>query len=305
MELQQFINAPKRDLAKSVDIKNIRYCDCPNYIIWHQFKLRQAGWGFVITGQCSGQRARGAVRRRKLASVVVSLVGRECVRGPLSYHSDGRALRESRHMITCVKCVKSVLCVCCLLLSINDALYFACMLSRVCDMSLLMMIVVVVVVLHMRVARGNERRRMDGSLGFGSTKYVPNSGQAARSISRRSLAPSTVSGSSSSSAVKPCILFDSDRKLRERKKHKLNTLEVSTYFLEFCTINRLISHPSLVNMLVCDLPVAPNMCGIDCATHIGPRESYTLTDSTFPPLLTSSHCDLLILCLWQLLLNIL
>ncbi|OZC05799.1 hypothetical protein X798_07227 [Onchocerca flexuosa] len=42
-------------------------------------------------------------------------------------------------------------------------------------------------------------------------------------------------------------------------------------------------------VLVCDLPVAPNMCGTDCATHIGPRESHTLTDSTFPPLLTSLY----------------
>uniref|UniRef100_A0A0R3RZT4 DNA repair and recombination protein RAD54-like n=1 Tax=Elaeophora elaphi TaxID=1147741 RepID=A0A0R3RZT4_9BILA len=46
-------------------------------------------------------------------------------------------------------------------------------------------------------------------------------------------------------------------------------------------------------LLMCDLPVAPNMCGTDCATHIGPRESHTLTDSTFPPLLTS-HYDTLI-----------
>ncbi|KAL3997726.1 DNA repair and recombination protein RAD54-like [Acanthocheilonema viteae] len=42
---------------------------------------------------------------------------------------------------------------------------------------------------------------------------------------RRSLAPSTVSGTSSSPAIKPCILFGDDKKLRERKKHKLNTLE--------------------------------------------------------------------------------
>ncbi|EFO25591.1 hypothetical protein LOAG_02899 [Loa loa] len=39
----------------------------------------QDGWGFVITGQCSGQQARGAVRRRKLASVVVGMIGGEGV----------------------------------------------------------------------------------------------------------------------------------------------------------------------------------------------------------------------------------
>lgn len=85
VELQQLTSVPKRDLAKSVDIISIWYCECPNYIIWRQFKLgEQDGWGFVITGQCSGQRARGAVGRRKLASMVVSLVDGGCVRGSCS-----------------------------------------------------------------------------------------------------------------------------------------------------------------------------------------------------------------------------
>uniref|UniRef100_A0A0R3RZT3 G_PROTEIN_RECEP_F1_2 domain-containing protein n=1 Tax=Elaeophora elaphi TaxID=1147741 RepID=A0A0R3RZT3_9BILA len=47
---------------------------------------------------------------------------------------------------------------------------------------------------------------------------------------RRSLAPSTVSGTSPSPATKSCILSSDDRKLRELKRHKLNA-EVSTHFL--------------------------------------------------------------------------
>lgn len=50
-------------------------------------------------------------------------------------------------------------------------------------------------------------------------------------IKRRSLAPSVVGGTPSSPAVKPCILSGDDKKLR--KKHKLNILEVSAYFLKF------------------------------------------------------------------------
>uniref|UniRef100_A0A1I7VZT2 DNA repair and recombination protein RAD54-like n=1 Tax=Loa loa TaxID=7209 RepID=A0A1I7VZT2_LOALO len=42
---------------------------------------------------------------------------------------------------------------------------------------------------------------------------------------RRSLAPSTVSETSPSPMAKPCILLGDDKKLRERKRHKLNTSE--------------------------------------------------------------------------------
>uniref|UniRef100_A0A8R1XQ67 DNA repair and recombination protein RAD54-like n=1 Tax=Onchocerca volvulus TaxID=6282 RepID=A0A8R1XQ67_ONCVO len=42
---------------------------------------------------------------------------------------------------------------------------------------------------------------------------------------RRSLAPSTVSGTSSSPGIKSCVLHSDEKKLRERKKHKLNTTE--------------------------------------------------------------------------------
>lgn len=53
---------------------------------------------------------------------------------------------------------------------------------------------------------------------------------------------------------------------------------------------------SLVNMLVCDLPVAPNMCLTDCATHFGARESHILTNTIFPPLLTSLHNNAVTRC---------
>ncbi|KAM3722210.1 DNA repair and recombination protein RAD54-like [Dirofilaria immitis] len=42
---------------------------------------------------------------------------------------------------------------------------------------------------------------------------------------RRSLAPSTINGTSSSPAVKSCVLPGDDKKLRERKRHSLNALE--------------------------------------------------------------------------------
>ncbi|KAK6105157.1 DNA repair and recombination protein RAD54-like [Brugia pahangi] len=42
---------------------------------------------------------------------------------------------------------------------------------------------------------------------------------------RRSLAPSTVGGTSSSPAIKPCVSLGDGTKLRERKKHKMNALE--------------------------------------------------------------------------------
>ncbi|EJW87696.1 hypothetical protein WUBG_01387, partial [Wuchereria bancrofti] len=286
------------------------------------------GRGFVITGQCSGQQTRGAVRRRMLARVVLGLVGggRVCELSCCSRY--GSTLRESRHMITCMK---SVLRVCYVVVTRNknDAPHFACVLASACDASSLMMMMMVVVVVFYILHEGckgkeGKGRRLDESLGFGSTKYVLNFGQAVvrggegegefcllfakvsddhrrcdvavRRWPRRSLAPSTVGGTSSSPAMKPCVSLGDGTKLRERKRHKMNALEVLSFDLILTIAGDLCLQLSLVNMLVCDLPVAPNMCGTNCATHIGPRESHTLTDSIFPPLLTSLHYDAVTRC---------
>lgn len=69
-------------------------------------------------------------------------------------------LRESRHMITCMKSVLRMRHV--VTRNKNDAPHFACVLASACDASLLtmtmmmMMMVVVVVVFYMRVVKGRK-----------------------------------------------------------------------------------------------------------------------------------------------------
>uniref|UniRef100_A0A0R3RZT2 Uncharacterized protein n=1 Tax=Elaeophora elaphi TaxID=1147741 RepID=A0A0R3RZT2_9BILA len=98
-ELQQFSDALKRDPAKSVDIGSIRYCECPNYIIWHQFKLKRAGW----VGFRHHWSVWWSVGARSGAAAEVGFDGDgygwwKCVRECFSCRRVVKALRKSRHM---------------------------------------------------------------------------------------------------------------------------------------------------------------------------------------------------------------